>query len=277
MKVLFIGDVFGKAGLRVLRNHLPVIKESVDFIIVNMENSAGGFGIHREAAKIALRAGVGAITLGNHTWRHNDVYDLMHNPELFPIIRPLNYEHPETPGVGWRTFEVKTAAGTERLTVVNLLGRVFMEPVGNPFLCMDALLERDDLGAVWVDFHAEATSEKQALGHYLAGRVTAVVGTHTHVATADTRLLEGVTAYQTDAGFTGAYRSVIGSAPEAPVQRHLTQRPHRFVNAETRAELNGVMVEIEGKQAISVERYHYLEAPAEANERLEAQIPYRVQ
>lgn len=256
MKVLFIGDVFAKAGQRILSKHLPKIRSQFDFIIVNMENSAGGLGIHREAAKGALRAGAHAMTLGNHAWYHRDVYDIL---DSFPLIRPLNYEHPDTPGVGWRSFDV----GSERITVVNLLGRVFMEPVGNPFLCMDKLLERNDLGAVWVDFHAEATSEKQALGHYLSGRVAAVIGTHTHVATADARILEGGTAYQTDAGFTGAYCSIIGSDPQAPIQRHLTQRPHRFVASESRAELNGVIVEIKENRAISIERYHYLEEASE--------------
>lgn len=254
MRVLFIGDVFGQPGRRILQSHLPTIRGQFDFVIVNMENSAGGQGMHRDAAKAALAAGANCLTLGNHAWHHRDIYSMM-SEDVYPIVRPLNYSDPATPGVGWRTFDVKG----ERLTIVNALGRTFMEAVANPFRALDDLLEQDGLGAVFVDFHAEATSEKQAMGWHLAGRVAAVVGTHTHVPTADTRILKGGTAYQTDAGFTGPHNSVIGSDPEAPLQRFLTERPHRFVVAEGPAELNGVIVEIAAGKATGVERYRYVE------------------
>ncbi len=260
LRVLFIGDVFGQAGRRVLQHHLPTLKARADFVIVNMENSAGGFGIHRDAADGALRAGAQCITLGNHAWHHRDVVGLINDDQKYPLVRPLNYSDGSARGVGWRTFEVNTEAGPERLTVVNLLGRVFMENVGNPFLAMDKLLERPNLGNVFVDFHAEATSEKAAMGWHLDGRVAAVIGTHTHVPTADTRILPKGTAFQTDAGFTGPYNSVIGSDPEAPVQKFLTERHHRFVVAEGRAELNGVFVQIENNHALAIERYCYLES-----------------
>ncbi|KQR40886.1 TIGR00282 family metallophosphoesterase [Deinococcus sp. Leaf326] len=255
LRVLFIGDVFGQPGRRVLGAQLPRIRAEFDFVIVNMENSAGGFGMHRDAADAALKAGANCLTLGNHAWHHRDIYALMGDETRYPIVRPLNLSDPGAPGLGWRTFEVRG----ERLTVVNLLGRVFMEAVANPFRAMDELLERDDLGHVFVDMHAEATSEKMALAWHLDGRVAAVIGTHTHVPTADTRLLPRGTAYQTDAGFTGPHDSVIGSAPAGPIERFLTERPHRFGVAEGRAEMNGVIVQMEGGHATHLERYRFVE------------------
>lgn len=260
LRVLFVGDVYGQPGRKLLSQHLPGLRPEFDFMIVNGENAAGGFGLHREAAAAILAAGAGCITLGNHAWHHKDVFALMLDEGTFPIVRPLNYADPGTPGVGWRSFDVKTAAGaTERLTVVNVLGRVFMEAVANPFQAMDELLTRDDLGSVFVDIHAEATSEKAALAWHLDGRVAAVIGTHTHVPTADTRILPGGTAFQTDVGFTGPHRSIIGADPEGPVQKFLTERPHRFTVAGGPAELNAVRLEVEGNRALSAERYRYVE------------------
>jgi metallophosphoesterase (TIGR00282 family) len=260
LRVLFIGDVYGQPGRRVLGAHLPTLRPSSDFVIVNGENAAGGFGLHREAAAAILAAGADCITLGNHAWHHKDVYALMLDEAKYPLVRPLNYADPGTPGVGWRSFDVKNAGGgSERLTVVNVLGRVFMEAVANPFRALDELLERGDLGSVFVDIHAEATSEKAALAWHLDGRVAAVIGTHTHVPTADTRILPGGTAFQTDAGFTGPHGSVIGADPPGPVQKFLTERPHRFSVAGGPAELNGVRLEIEDNRALAVERYRYVE------------------
>ncbi|EYB66669.1 metallophosphoesterase [Deinococcus phoenicis] len=264
LRVLFVGDVYGQPGRRVLGAHLPTLRPGFDFVIVNGENAAGGFGLHREAAGAILKAGADCITLGNHAWHHKDVYALMLDENQYPIVRPLNYSDPGTPGVGWRTFEVKGKGGTERLTVVNVLGRVFMEAVANPFQAVDELLERPELaggelGSVFVDIHAEATSEKAALAWHLDGRVAAVIGTHTHVPTADTRILPGGTAFQTDAGFTGPLNSVIGADPQGPIQKFLTERPWRFSVAGGPAELNGVIVQIEGNRALSVERYRYAE------------------
>ncbi|PNY83095.1 metallophosphoesterase [Deinococcus koreensis] len=259
MRVLFVGDVFGQPGRRVLAAQLPLLRQRADFVIVNMENSAGGFGMHRDAAEGALKAGAHCLTLGNHAWNHKDIYPMMQDEASYPIVRPLNLSDPGAPGVGWRSFDVKTPGGTERLTVVNLLGRVFMDAVANPFRVMDEFLERPGMGSVFVDFHAEATSEKQAMAWHLDGRVAAVIGTHTHVPTADTRLLPGGTAFQADAGFTGPHDSVIGSEMDGPLQKFLTERPHRFGVAGGRAELNAVFVQIEGGKAQGIERYRYVE------------------
>ncbi|CAM3496161.1 TIGR00282 family metallophosphoesterase [Deinococcus saxicola] len=265
IKLLFVGDVFGQPGRRMLGKTLPDLRQDVDFAVVNMENAAGGFGMHREAAEGALRAGADCMTLGNHAWQHRDINKLMQDPENYPIVRPLNYADPETPGVGWRTFEVQTKEGTERLTVVNLLGRVFMDQVSNPFSAIDKLLERGDLGSVFVDFHAEASSEKAGMAWHLDGRVAAVIGTHTHVPTADTRILPLGTAFQTDAGFTGPHDSIIGSDPAGPVARFVTERPHRYAVAEGRAELNAVYVQIEAGRAVGIERYRAVEDGVEAD------------
>lgn len=253
LRLLFVGDVFGSPGRRVLGAKLPLLRPHYDFVIVNGENAAGGNGLSREAFNAIVTAGADCITLGNHTWHHKDIYGLLDDPR---VVRPLNLPA-GTPGQGWRRFEVATAQGqTEHLTVVNALGRVFMEATHNPFLSLDELLTRDDLGQVFVDFHAEATSEKAALGQHLDGRVAAVVGTHTHVATADTRILPGGTGFQTDAGFTGPMNSVIGSDPAGPIARFLTERHQRFGVKEGPAELNGVALELEGGKCIKIERVH---------------------
>ena len=252
LRLLFVGDVYGKPGRRVLASQLPALRAQVGAVVVNGENAAGGFGLNREAFDLITSSGADAVTLGNHAWHHKDVYSLLDDPRL---IRPLNLPA-GTPGRGWNTFEL----GGERLTVVNLLGRVFMEAVHNPFLAMDELLGRDDLGSVVVDFHAEATSEKAALAWYLDGRVAAVIGTHTHVPTADSRILPRGTAFQTDAGFTGPMHSIIGADPAGPVQKFVTERPHRFGVKDGPAELNGVFVTLEHNAALSIERYHFEEA-----------------
>ncbi|WP_293912200.1 TIGR00282 family metallophosphoesterase [Deinococcus sp.] len=251
LRVLFVGDVYGRPGRRLIAAHLPTLRERFDFMVVNGENAAGGFGLNREAFEVITGAGAGAVTLGNHAWHHKDVYKLLGDPRL---IRPLNLPS-GTPGRGYSTFEVNG----ERLTVVNALGRVFMEASHNPFLALDELLEQGDLGSVIVDFHAEATSEKAALGWHLDGRVAAVIGTHTHVATADTRILPRGTGFQTDAGFTGPMHSIIGADPEGPLQKFLTERPHRFAVKDGGAELNGVMMEIKANRTLKIGRYHHEE------------------
>ncbi|WP_424951749.1 TIGR00282 family metallophosphoesterase [Deinococcus sp.] len=257
LRVLFVGDVYGKPGRRVLASHLPTIKNQFHFVIVNGENAAGGFGLNRESFNEIIRAGADCITLGNHAWHHKEVFGLLDDPRL---VRPLNFPL-GTPGSGYQSFDVKADEGEpERLTVVNALGRVFMDATHNPFLAMDELLTKPDLGAVFLDFHAEATSEKAAMGQYLAGRVAAVVGTHTHVPTADTRILKGGTAYQTDAGFTGPMNSVIGADPAGPIARFTTEMHARFVVGEGPAELNGVTLQIEHGRAVTAARYHFEES-----------------
>ena len=170
LRVLFVGDVYGKPGRRVLASHLPTIKNRFHFVIVNGENAAGGFGLNRESFGEITRAGADCVTLGNHAWHHKEVFGLLDDPRL---VRPLNMPI-GTPGSGYQSFDVKGDSGsTERLTVVNALGRVFMEATHNPFLAMDELLAHPNLGAVFLDFHAEATSEKAAMGQYLAAWVAA--------------------------------------------------------------------------------------------------------
>ena len=251
MRLLFVGDVYGKPGRRVLAAQLPRVRSSYDFVIVNGENAAGGFGLNRESAETIYKAGADCITLGNHTWNNKEIYSLLGDPR---VLRPLNYPS-GTAGMGWGTFQV----GGERLTVVNLLGRVYMDPVDNPFTVLDELLERDDLGSVFVDFHAEATSEKAALALHTAGRVAAVIGTHTHVPTADTRILPGGTAFQSDAGMTGPLHSVIGADPEGPIARFVTNLPHRYAVADGVAQLNAVAITVEGGRASHIERYQFTE------------------
>lgn len=255
LRLLFIGDVFGAPGRRILAQELPKLRPHYDFVIVNGENAAGGFGLNRESFDLITRAGADCVTLGNHAWHHREVYTLLDDPRL---VRPLNLP-PGTPGAGARQFTVSARGQTERLTVVNALGRVFMEAVHNPFLALDEFL-LGDWGQVFIDFHAEATSEKAALGWHLNGRVAAVIGTHTHVPTADSRILPRGTGFQTDAGFTGPLGSIIGSAPEGPIARFLTERHQRFAVREGPAELNGVALDIENNRCLRIERVHLEES-----------------
>ncbi|MBB6096996.1 hypothetical protein HNR42_000408 [Deinobacterium chartae] len=251
IRLLFIGDVYGKPGRRVLTAHLPGVRDQFDFVIANAENAAGGFGLNTESAKALFKAGVDCITLGNHTWGNREVFAWLDDER---VLRPINYPL-GTAGKGFSTFEVKG----ERLTVVNAMGRVFMEALDDPFAVMNTLLEREDLGSIFLDFHAEATSEKAAMGYFLDGRVAAVVGTHTHIATADARILPKGTGYQTDAGMTGPLESVIGADPEGPIGRFLLRTPHRYVVAESRAQLNGVVLEVENNRTLRIARYEYTE------------------
>lgn len=253
IKVLFIGDICGKAGRRVLAQHLPVLRSQVDFVIANGENAAGGFGLHLESAKHVFAAGVDCVTLGNHTWDQKDIYRLLDDSRL---VRPLNYPL-GTPGRGWQSFQV----GGQTLTVINLLGRTFMDPLDCPFQGIHTLLQEGvfDGHQVFVDFHAEATSEKTSMAHFLDGRVAAVVGTHTHIPTADTRVLPKGTGYQTDAGMTGALESVIGFVPDEPIARYVDRLPARWKVAEGRAQFNAVVVHLENNACTYIERYQYTE------------------
>ena len=260
IRLLFIGDVYGKPGRRVVAAQLPKIRSSFDFIVANGENAANGYGLNRESAEILFDSGVNALTLGNHTWDHRDVYKLLEDPR---VLRPHNYPH-GTPGTGVSTFTV----GTEKLTLVNMMGRLFMDPLDCPFAGMNALLERKNLGTVFLDFHAEATSEKAAMGYFLDGRVGGLVGTHTHVATADTRVLPKGTGYQTDAGMTGVLDSVIGAEPAAPIAKFLERIPQRWSTADGRAQMNAVEMHLESNRCVFIQRYQFTEAEIEfSNER----------
>ncbi|MEO5339994.1 MAG: TIGR00282 family metallophosphoesterase [Magnetococcus sp. MYC-9] len=241
-KILMIGDVFGKAGRRALELHLGPLKEAhgLDLVIANGENSAGGIGITPSVARELFQVGVDVITSGNHVWRYKEIFDYIEANNH--LLRPMNYPA-GTPGKG---FVLLTTLSKIRVAVVNLLGRVFMEPLDCPFQAADRFLERVRLGrdvdAIIVDMHAEASSEKGAMGYHLDGRVSAVLGTHTHVPTADHQILPGGTAFQTDVGMTGCYRSIIGMKPETVLPRFLKQMPTHFEQAQGEGTLCGVIV-----------------------------------
>jgi hypothetical protein len=238
-----VGDVVGKAGRNAVHEFVPRLRtqHKADFVIVNGENSAGGLGITAEIARQMYQsAKVDVITLGNHAWAKRDSHEFL-DDEL-RILRPANYP-PGVPGRGLGIYQ--TAKGS--VAVINLQGRTFMDPVDDPFRAVDALLDEAhrQTRTVFIDFHAEATSEKVAFGWYVDGRASAVVGTHTHVQTADERILPGGTAYLTDVGMTGPLDSVIGMKLEAVLPRFRTLLPSRFEVADGPAKLNGVIIEVD--------------------------------
>lgn len=254
MKVLFIGDLIGKAGRRALKEVVPalVLEHDLDLIVANGENSAGGFGIIPKVADELFDNNVSLITTGNHIWDKKEIIPYLDAGA--PIIRPGNYP-PGCPGRGSLTIE--TPAG-ERLTVINASGRVFMNSIDCPFRYLDDEVERarEESLAILVDFHAEATSEKVAMGRFLDGRVSAVVGTHTHVQTADEKILAGGTGYITDAGMSGATDSVIGMKDDSPIERFLTGMPRSYEPAKGDIELQGVVLNIDSGtgRCIAIER-----------------------
>ena len=242
MNLLFVGDIFGSPGRRIVADHLQDIVETnqVDLVIANGENAAGGFGITPALAEDLFAMGIDVITSGNHVWDKRELYDYLgRQPRL---LRPANY--PEAPGHGVVT--VRSRSGIE-CAILNLQGRTYMPATDCPFRTADRLLSELDAGVKvrFVDFHAEVTSEKIAMGWYLDGRVSALVGTHTHVPTADTRILPGGTAYQTDCGMTGPYHSVIGVDTAIILQRFLTSLPVRMEAARAGAELHAVIVDVD--------------------------------
>ncbi len=242
-----MGDIFGRPGRTIVREHLgALVKEhGVDLCIANGENAAGGFGLTPQIAEEFFDLGVDVLTTGNHVWDKRELVDYFNaaaNEPYSParrVLRPANYPA-GTPGVG--VYEGTTRGGVE-YAVINLQGRVFMANIDDPFRVADRLLAQIKAKVIFVDFHAEATSEKVALGWYLDGRVTALIGTHTHIPTADTRLLPGGTAYQTDVGMTGPYDSVIGVQKDQIVQRFLTSLPARFEAAVNDVRFCAVLVE----------------------------------
>ncbi|HEV7770768.1 MAG TPA: TIGR00282 family metallophosphoesterase [Solirubrobacterales bacterium] len=239
MRVLFIGDVVGGPGRRGLRAAMPALRErhAPDLVIVNGENSAGGMGITEKTARELFETGAGVITSGNHVYRHREVYDFLdREPRL---VRPANYPH-ANPGRGHTVVE----AGGMRVGVINLSGAVGLTVARSPFHEVDNILERLEADAVIVDFHAEVTSEKVAMGWHLDGRVAAVLGTHTHVPTADGRVLPGGTAFISDVGMTGARTSVLGVKPEQALASLISQMPTRFETAEDDVWVMGAVVEV---------------------------------
>ena len=244
MRLLFIGDVVGSPGRRGLAAAMPELRERCqpDYVVVNGENSAGGLGITESTAQDIFDAGADLITTGNHVYRHREAYDFLDRTDR--VVRPANYAH-GNPGRGHAVID--GAAG--RLGVVNLSGTVGLKAARNAFTEADALVERlgRDTDALMVDFHAEVTSEKVAMGWHLDGRVAAVVGTHTHVPTADGRVLPGGTAFITDVGMTGSRAGVIGVKPEGALRSLITGMPTRFETAEDDVWVMGVCIEINEK------------------------------
>lgn len=257
MRILFIGDIFGVPGRRIVENKLEEIKQknNIDFCIANAENASHGRGMSMSAADTLYGAGVDFITMGNHTWGNGEIFDYI---DYYPVIRPANYAE----GLPGRGYEIVEAVNG-KIAVINLLGRVSMEPCENPFQCVDRCLkeieEQGGADIIFVDFHAEATSEKIAMSYYLDGKVTAVVGTHTHVQTADECILQGGTAYITDVGMTGTRVGVIGMKRAQVLEKFVTGMPKRFEPADGKAIMSGVIIETDGMKAVSIERINVYE------------------
>jgi metallophosphoesterase (TIGR00282 family) len=242
MKILMVGDVFGEPGRSALKKLLPRLRErhGIDFTVVNVENAAAGFGVTPQICREALDAGADVLTSGNHIWDRKEIVPHIVKESL--LLRPANFPA-GTPGSGWVTVK----AGPYRVAVLNLMGRIFMSPIDCPFRKADEVVPelRRETPIVLVDMHAEATSESVAMGWYLDGRVSAVVGTHRHVQTADERVLPGGTAYITDLGMTGPVDSIIGVDREQILQRFLTQMPVRFQPAKGPAALCGAVITVD--------------------------------
>jgi metallophosphoesterase (TIGR00282 family) len=239
MRLLFIGDVVGGPGRRGLRESMPSLREEYapDLIVVNGENSAGGMGITERTANDIFDTGAAVITTGNHVYRHRDAYPFIERSER--VIRPANYPS-ANPGRGHTLVE----AGGMRIAVINLSGGVGLKVARSPFDAVDAILERGDADATIVDFHAEVTSEKVAMGWHLDGRVAAVLGTHTHVPTADARVLPQGTAFISDVGMTGARESILGVRIEDALGALITQMPTRFETADQDVWVMGAVVDV---------------------------------
>ncbi|HEX7078584.1 MAG TPA: TIGR00282 family metallophosphoesterase [Candidatus Eisenbacteria bacterium] len=243
MNVLFVADVFGSPGRRAVKDLLPELVSSmgIDFVIVNVENAAAGFGVTKEILDEIKSLGVDVMTSGNHIWDRREAMPLLDSEPL--LLRPHNYP----PGVPGRGVTVVTSRGGVPVGVVNLMGRVFMREILCPFRVADEEIARlkETTPIVIVDFHAEATAEKMALGWHLDGKISALIGTHTHVQTADERILPGGTGYITDAGMTGPHDSVIGVRKDQAIRKFLTLLPTRFEPATGDTRLHGVHLEID--------------------------------
>jgi len=260
MRILFVGDVFGSAGRRIVREHIGhvIAGHAVDLVIINGENAAGGFGLTPTIADELFDLGAHVITTGNHVWDKKEIIDYLKHvaPDSHDrprrVLRPANYA-PDTPGYG--VYQGPLASG-QTYAVIDLQGRVFMANNEDPFRTADKLLSQITAKVIVVDFHAEATSEKCALGWYLDGRVTAVIGTHTHIPTADDRVLTNGTAYQTDVGMSGPYDSIIGVQKELVLERFLTSMPSKFEAAKGDPRMAALLIECDPTtgHALSTER-----------------------
>ena len=252
VNILFIGDVVGECGCDFLMKRLPRYKkeQNIDFCIINGENSAKGNGITPFSAEQLFTAGADIITTGNHIYRRQEIYDLLDSSDY--ILRPENY-YPDNPGSGIAVIDKPGYS----ICVINLAGNAFCDvPADNAFTVADLCLEEIDTKVIIVDFHAEATSEKRSMGFYLDGRVSAVIGTHTHVQTADEEILPDGTAYMTDAGMTGPVNSVLGVKPELTIKKFKTGMPVRFENPDEKAKLEGCIIKVDtaSGKAKSIER-----------------------
>jgi len=260
LRILFVGDIFGRPGRNIVHERLPELQKqhAVDLTIANGENAAGGFGITPQIAEELFELGIDVITTGNLVWDKREIIDYMNSANgneaslARRVLRPANYPA-GSPGFGW--YQGRTRGGVA-YAVMNLQGRVFMTSNDDPFRVADELLKQITAKVILVDIHAEATSEKITMGWYLEGRVTAVLGTHTHVPTADEQVLEGGTAVQTDVGMTGPYRGVIGVQKELILQRFLTNMPSRFEPATGDVRLCATLIECDAEtgRATGVER-----------------------
>lgn len=256
MRILFIGDIVGRPGRQAVKALIPGLKAEFkpDWILANGENLSGGRGINAKHAEEMRSAGIDVFTSGNHIWAQSDIFGTLNDPEGM-VLRPANYP-PEAPGRGDRVF---TNASGHKLLVINLIGRIFMKDhVDCPFKTLDHLLvehENEKFDGIFMDFHAEATSEKVTLGHYAAGRVTAFVGTHTHVPTADERILKGHTAYISDVGSVGLRDSAIGVDLEPVLQHFLTQMPAKHtITLGGPVAFSAVVIDTDAGRATSIQR-----------------------
>ena len=251
MRLMFIGDVVGGVGCQFLASKIKELRRryEADILVVNGENSATGNGITNVSAKMLTQLGADVITTGNHAFKRHEAQTIF--DEIPHLIRPANF--PE--GAYGRGVHVLDM-GRARVAVVNLMGVAYMDPLDNPFYTIDRILQDIDTPNIFLDFHAEATAEKKAMGYYLDGRITAVIGTHTHVQTADETVLSGGTAYITDAGMTGPEESVLGVEKSAAIQKLKTHIPVRFTEAQTPCFINGAVVDFDEKtgRARSIER-----------------------
>ncbi len=252
MKLLFCGDIVGRSGRDVVTSNLPRLRSELDldFVVVNGENAAGGFGITEKICKELFEVGVDAISGGNHSWDQREALSVIEREPR--LLRPQNYPA-GTPGRGAAVFP---ARGGRKVMVLNVMGRLFMDPLDDPFACVERELSKQRMGgtvdAIILDVHAETTSEKMAMGHFADGRVSLCVGTHTHVPTADTMILPGGTAYQSDAGMCGDYDSVIGMDKTVPIQRFTRKLPtERLSAASGEGTLCAVFVETDDKTGLA--------------------------
>jgi metallophosphoesterase (TIGR00282 family) len=241
MNILCIGDVVGSSGCAFLRNHLPYIKKikSIDMVIANGENSSDGNGILPGSAEYLFDSGVNVITLGNHTYRRKEIYEYLDEHDC--IIRPYNFPSTD-PGHGIYIYDI----GWTKVAVINLMGEIYMDSTSSPFSSIDSILSDASLPIIKIlDFHAEATSEKIAMFHYLDGKVSAIFGTHTHVQTADETISDSGTGFITDVGMTGPINSVLGVKPELIIQKLKTKLPVRFDNASGPCKMDCIIYEID--------------------------------